>query len=293
MKKVLLSFFILASVSLSFAQTDSVYYHHSVFTSQYGSNGAYPSTDYYRYVTRFTPPYYPAQLVGVKCWFRNAGNPSQFKTVVYKDPTGGKTGPTSNNPDYISAAPITNPAQGGVTDSAYSYFDNLTSKNILVTAGDVYAVATQYLQTNGFLGIAIDTSNALGSQDRPWVFTGSWTKMINWAFINGEWGITAYFIPSTVSAEDMSVNNFSVAVFPQPATDEANVAYELKENSSMNISLYNSLGEKVISNIEQNEDKAAGNYLTTFDVSDLPSGIYFVKLEIGNEQVVKKLSVVK
>src|SRR5438105_452667 len=104
MKKLLLSLLVVTALfKTSHSQNDSVFYHHSIFTSQYGASGAFPSADYDRFVTRFTPPYYPAQLVGMKAWFRNAANPSTFKTVVYKDPAAGKNGPPSATPDYISA----------------------------------------------------------------------------------------------------------------------------------------------------------------------------------------------
>ena len=214
MKALVLFSSILVVSIYATAQTDSVYYHHGSFQSQYGSSGATPTADFYRYVTRFTPPSYPAQLIGMKVWFRNAGNPSSFKWVIYKDSSGNALGPQSS-PDYMSPTAISNPASGGVTDSSYSYFTDFTTENIMISGGDVYAGVTQHPQINGFLGISIDTSNAF-TQDRPWVFNGGWTRMINWAFIDGEWGITAYFssIPNSVGKFEGPV--FSIPVFPNP-----------------------------------------------------------------------------
>jgi len=42
-----------------------------------------------------------------------------------------------------------------------------------------------------------------------------------------------------------------------------------------------------------NEEKVPGTYELNIDVSDLESGIYFIKLMSGNRSVVKKLIVNK
>ncbi len=294
MKKRLLALFVIGFlVKASYAQTDSVFYHHSKFKSQYGASGGYPSMDYYRYATRFTPPYYPAQLVGLKAWFRNAANPSSFKTVVYKDPSGAKNGPVSSTPDYISANAINNPATGGFTDSAYSYYDDLTSQNIIVAAGDVYAGVTQHPNTNGFVGAAIDTSNALGTQDRPWAYYGVWAKMVSYCFVDGEWGFTAYFKHTATSVNELNNTLASVDVFPQPAREDAYVSYELKENASVSISVMNSVGEMAILNVVSKESQSAGNYTVSIPVGELSNGIYFVRLETNGAQTVKKLVVIR
>jgi hypothetical protein len=81
MKKLCLILWAFISVH-ALAQNDSVYYHDPGFESQYGASGAYPAEDYLQMITRFTPPYYPAQLIGVRVWFRNAAQPSFYKVVV-------------------------------------------------------------------------------------------------------------------------------------------------------------------------------------------------------------------
>ena len=67
--------FFIALCLQAFSQNDSVYYHDYNFESQYGAGGAYPAEDYLQMITRFTPPYYPAQLIGVRVWFRNGAQP--------------------------------------------------------------------------------------------------------------------------------------------------------------------------------------------------------------------------
>ena len=73
MKKQLLSIFVSFIIAeVSFAQMDTVFYHTSQFTSQYGTGGGQPTVDFYKYATRFTPSIpYPCKLVKMKAWFRN------------------------------------------------------------------------------------------------------------------------------------------------------------------------------------------------------------------------------
>ncbi|MDR3667699.1 MAG: T9SS type A sorting domain-containing protein [Ignavibacteriaceae bacterium] len=54
---------------------------------------------------------------------------------------------------------------------------------------------------------------------------------------------------------------------------------------------YNSLGSKVSDLI--NEYKFAGNYSVHFNGANLPSGMYFYRLESGNYTAVRKLILLK
>ena len=225
MKKIFPLFLLPSLISIiTTAQPDSVRYHDGDFESQYGAGGAYPGTDYMQCVVRFTPPYYPARLTGISAYFRNALNPAPFRFVVYSDASASASGPPTSS-IYISPSPITNPSSGGMPDTAYNYFVDLTSSNIIINAGDVYAGATQYSQINGFFGIAIDTNSNTSLYNRNWISTsqgapGSWMQMVNWTFIPGEWGVTAFFtsITTSIVKEGTSENNFSI--YPNPTCDE-------------------------------------------------------------------------
>ncbi|MBK5283780.1 MAG: hypothetical protein JJE25_00105, partial [Bacteroidia bacterium] len=87
---------ILISQTIS-AQSDSVRYHDGGFESQYGAAGAYPGTDYMQCIVRFTPPYYPALLTGIRAYFRNALTPAPFRFIIYTDPAANATGPVTSS----------------------------------------------------------------------------------------------------------------------------------------------------------------------------------------------------
>src|SRR5205823_5003809 len=134
---------------------------------------------------------------------------------------------------------------------------------------------TQYSQLNGFVGAAIDNINTLPAEDdRQWISTiqgaaGTWYEMINWAFISGHWGITAYFDEATGISE---MNDDEVSVYPNPAQDEAYITLPFKSDQ-YTLEWFDERGRKISVPGEN-----IGEYIIGSDVSDLPSGIYFCRI---------------
>ena len=276
----------------SFAQIDSVYYHDYSFESQYGTSGAQPYADYSRIVTRFTPPYYPAQLVGIKAWFRNSLNPSSFNWVVYIDTAATATGPIGA-PAYFSSIGYNNPAAGGVTDSAYSAYTDITSQNIIVNSGDVYAGVTEHLMINPFIGIAADDTTTFPS-NRFWVYASlGWTQALNWTFTNEGWGINAYFtlVTTGINSTEFS-NTSSLNIYPTPSKSNATISYNLKVDALVSLIVYNAFGKEEIV-LSENEKQNQGTHNIQINTEKLSSGIYFCHLISGNDLSVKKLVIIK
>lgn len=59
----------------------------------------------------------------------------------------------------------------------------------------------------------------------------------------------------------------------------------------VSLKIYNVLGNEVKTLI--NENRSPGNYEVEFDGSDLPSGIYFYKLEAGEFSETKRMILLK
>lgn len=88
-------------------------------------------------------------------------------------------------------------------------------------------------------------------------------------------GIVYQFTPSTLSTENYKEN--TVSFYPNPVENEIHISST--DNASYNFSIYNSLGQLVKENIDSSEN---------VDVSDLSSGIYFMKIKTANATVTKK-----
>ena len=97
--------------------------------------------------------------------------------------------------------------------------------------------------------------------------------------------------PAAISSKNSEINdNFKVDVYPNPVTSNLNLTYNLKMEGNVTFQLHNSYGNQ----IKQFASKAkvAGEQTFIMDVSDLKSGIYFIKITTSEgEQVIKKIMV--
>ena len=79
--------------------------------------------------------------------------------------------------------------------------------------------------------------------------------------------------------------------YPNPYNPSTKIRYSIPEETYIKLSVYNSLGEKVV-DLEDGM-KLAGYYEVSFDGSALPSGIYFYTLSTGKLTITKKMILLK
>jgi hypothetical protein len=92
-------------------------------------------------------------------------------------------------------------------------------------------------------------------------------------------GITTYI--STILADCSSIN-----IYPNPATDDVTIAYNLSDDHNVSIEIFNIIGQKV-NTVVNNEMQQKGTF--NYTVSLPFAGIYFVKCSIGNISITKKI----
>jgi len=79
--------------------------------------------------------------------------------------------------------------------------------------------------------------------------------------------------------------------YPNPFNPSTKINYSINEAGLVKLSVYNLLGEIVSIIVNQNQE--AGSYNVEFDASNIESGVYFYKLESGNQVQTKKLMLIK
>lgn len=79
--------------------------------------------------------------------------------------------------------------------------------------------------------------------------------------------------------------------YPNPFNPRTNIIFQLKEDNIVNLTVYNSIGEEVA--ILLNEFKTSGKYSLSFDGENLPSGLYYYRLQTGTFVQTKKMILVK
>ncbi len=87
-------------------------------------------------------------------------------------------------------------------------------------------------------------------------------------------------------------HHFSLAQnYPNPFNPSTIITYSLKTISFVRLEVYNSLGQKVATLVNKNED--AGIHSTLFYANRLPSGVYFYRLKTGSFIKVMKMELMK
>jgi len=79
--------------------------------------------------------------------------------------------------------------------------------------------------------------------------------------------------------------------YPNPFNPTTKIEYAIPEASKVRLVVYNSLGQEVATLI--NEEQAVGRYRIDFNASNLPSGIYFYRIQADKFISVKKMMLLK
>lgn len=94
--------------------------------------------------------------------------------------------------------------------------------------------------------------------------------------------------PSGINGFDSDLKAFAVS--PNPANAEFTVSYSLRSDAIVKLDVFNLLGEKVSSII--NESQPKGNYtLSSKETTHLSKGIYFVRLSLNDSSRTIKIIV--
>ncbi len=79
--------------------------------------------------------------------------------------------------------------------------------------------------------------------------------------------------------------------FPNPFNPTTTIIYRIPELSFVTLKVYDVLGNEIKTLV--NEEKTAGNYEIDFGGKELPSGVYFYKLNSNNFSMTKKMILIR
>jgi hypothetical protein len=81
---------------------------------------------------------------------------------------------------------------------------------------------------------------------------------------------------------------FNLDVFPNPLIDHSTLSFNILEKNVVSISIYDVIGREVFP-VSAKIELSAGTYTLPINRNDLKSGIYFVKLNVNDYSVTKKM----
>jgi hypothetical protein len=91
--------------------------------------------------------------------------------------------------------------------------------------------------------------------------------------------------------ENVSQNSLShFSVYPNPNDGNVNVIFDLKQNQSVNLKVYNQLG-MLIKNVEEDSKFIKGEHELNISLSDVKSGIYFIEISSEDFNEIRKIIV--
>ncbi|MCK4322561.1 T9SS type A sorting domain-containing protein [candidate division WOR-3 bacterium] len=174
--------------------------------------------------------------------------------------------------DYPGAL-VYNPTNNDV------YCANESSDNVTVIDGATNAVIT-----------------TIGVGDLPRAF--AWNYVQNRTYVANYYGSSISVLRNVTGIEEEPKEEvFCLSqCYPNPFMDKTKIEYTLPKISNVNIAVYNVLGARVKSLL--NDKQNAGIYTITWDGRDkngnkLPSGFYFLRLEAGEYKGTRKLLLIR
>jgi photosystem II stability/assembly factor-like uncharacterized protein len=128
-------------------------------------------------------------------------------------------------------------------------------------------------------------------QDNGWLFTGGGGILDNiYRTTNGGHG--GLIVSVDDNAIEINPDGFSLGQnYPNPFNPSTSIQYAVSSKQFVTLKVYDVLGNEVAILID--EEKSIGNYEVGFNASDLPSGIYFYKLQAGSFVETKKMVLMK
>jgi len=174
---------------------------------------------------------------------------------------------------------------------------NSTSTTTVADKGTFGTVVTSNCQKLVSAGITNLTHTAPTGSGNTATFSFRWTAPASGtAYLycallgaNGDGGtngdnVKASSLVLTQSATGVMENSMSdvqLSVFPNPSSDNLNLKFSLKENSSVTADLFDINGNKVAGLIAENG--MAGYISRTFDISSYSKGVYFIRLNVNGK----------
>ncbi len=183
----------------------------------------------------------------------------------------------------------------GASDTSWS-IRGLQDKDVIATAVDssgiLYLIADNQIYYSDNLGLTFTPFNeGLSSTKLSSIYYNNSSGKLFVGTTKGVYRRTRPNITSVLSDDQEFPKQFQLTSYPNPFNASTKINFSLPQSCFVKITIYNSLGEKVKDILHK--EMEAGNHELNFDASDLPSGVYFCKVDSEKYTNTIKLMLVK
>ncbi len=265
----------------SFTTVDSFIIYREITTGNYSPIGSVSFDSLSQFVDTTRYMYFP-----------NTGNPNNgtYRYKIEALSTCGTTGPISpyHNTIYIlnTSGTFTWPQLYGIEGGA-----NPVSNYVLMrddsTNGNWNAVAsvagTQQIINDPLYSTYQNTAS--WRVETIWNISCTPTRSYSSSYSNICTNVTT-------SMQENLTSDF-VNIYPNPYLSETNITYTLKNTATINLEVFNTIGQKI--ETLANGSQQAGNYKYNFNAKEkgYDAGVYFVKITVNGKSIMKKIIEVK
>jgi hypothetical protein len=170
-----------------------------------------------------------------------------------------------------------------------------TEADITISVGDTVI----WRNDEGFHNVDADDNSFTSGPpaEAPWTFAHVFTSAGDNPYFCvthggqggvGMSGVVSVMDPVGVSDQKLVVNKFVLEQnYPNPFNPSTVIRYQTAEKSNVTLTVYNSIGRKISTLL--NEVKSKGTFTIEFNGSNLPSGIYYFRLQAGTFTDTKKM----
>ncbi|MCB0743372.1 MAG: glycosyl hydrolase 53 family protein [Ignavibacteriae bacterium] len=96
--------------------------------------------------------------------------------------------------------------------------------------------------------------------------------------------------PTSVK-DEQELYNYKLDIYPNPFNPKTTITYSVPNLSSISINIYNMLGEEIAQLV--NGEQSPGTHNLTWNANNIPSGVYFCKIEASDYLNIKKVILLK
>ncbi len=179
----------------------------------------------------------------------------------------------------ISANSIVQTTDGGF---AIAGSDALTGSNIYLVKTDTSGLTACKSVSN-----MLHYLTSIGYASHPIQVASLSSSVSNITIASASGGVVVDICPLLISINEHSENENIFFVYPNPSNGNTTLEFSLNEPTFTTVEIFNLLGGKVLTVHEGN--LPSGKHKIVFDAGKLQSGVYFVKIFIGERTAIKKV----
>jgi hypothetical protein len=110
--------------------------------------------------------------------------------------------------------------------------------------------------------------------------------------VNGDiYGVSISYVTGVENAEDVPRTFTLKQNYPNPFNPTTTIEFEIPERVNVKLIVYDILAREISTLVDK--ELEPGKYKVDFDAKNLPSGVYFYRLEAGKFASVKKMVLVR